>query len=89
MSAPTKWMDPFDDMSDEDFDEHVDQLFSEKPRTVGVSLRVPPDLLERVKRQAAQAGVPYQTFMKAVIEAAVARLERRPGKSHRRPTHSG
>jgi len=89
VSAVTKWTDPFDDMSDEEFDEHVDQLFSVRPRTVGVSLRVPPDLLERVKRQASQAGVPYQTFMKAVIEAAVARLERRPGKPHRRRTHSG
>lgn len=86
--STAKWTDPFDDMSDEEFDEHVDQLFSERPRTVGVSLRVPPDLLERVKRQAAGAGVPYQTFMKAVIEAAVSRLERRTGKSRRRPTQS-
>jgi len=53
LSAVTKWTDPFEDMSDEEFDERVDQLFSERPRTVGVSLRVPPDLLERVKRQAA------------------------------------
>ena len=89
MSAVNKWTDPFDEMSDEEFDEHIHQLFSERPRTVGVSLRVPPDLLERVKRQAARAGVPYQTFMKGVIEAAVARLEGRPGKPRRRPTHSG
>ena len=78
MSQAQPWTDPFDDMSDEDFDEHVDKLFSEKPRTVGVSLRVAPDLLERVKRQAAEAGVPYQTFMKSILETAVSRLERRP-----------
>ena len=30
MTAGTKWTDPFDDMSDEEFDEHVDQLFSER-----------------------------------------------------------
>lgn len=89
MSEATKWTDPFDDMSDEEFDEHVDQLFSVKSRTVGVSLRVPTDLLERVKRQAARAGVPYQTFMKSVIEAAVARLERRPASGRHRPTRSG
>ena len=77
MSAVKPWTDPFDGMTDEEFDAHVDELFSERPRTVGVSLRMPPDLLERVKRQATQAGVPYQTFMKSILEAAVSRLERR------------
>lgn len=86
MSVTPKWTDPFADMSDEEFDEHVDELFSGKPRTVGVSLRVPVDLLERLKRQASKAGVPYQTFMKSVLEAAVSRLERRPTSSPaRRP----
>jgi predicted DNA binding CopG/RHH family protein len=87
MSTATKWTDPFDDMSDEEFDEHVDALFSERPRTVAVSLRVPADLLERVKRQAKRAGVPYQTLMKSVLESAVSRLERRRptrvGRTHR------
>ena len=77
MSSMFKWTDPFDDMSDEEFDEHVDRLFAQRPHTVGISLRVQADLLERVKRQAKRAGVPYQTFMKSVLEAAVARLERR------------
>jgi predicted DNA binding CopG/RHH family protein len=78
VNVAPKWTDPFADMSDEEFDEHVDELFSGKPRNVGVSLRVPIDLLDRVKRQASKAGVPYQTFMKSVLEAAVSRLERRP-----------
>lgn len=82
MSAVTKWVDPFDDMSDDEFDQHVDQLFSAKPKTVGVSLRFPPDLLARVKRQAARVGVPYQTFMKSIVEAAVSRLETQGG-AHR------
>lgn len=77
MSTATTWTDPFDDMSDDEFDEHVEALFSERPRTVAVSLRVPADLLERLKRQAKRVGVPYQTLMKSVLEAAVARLERR------------
>jgi predicted DNA binding CopG/RHH family protein len=75
MSHAKQWIDPFDDMSDDEFDAHVDALFAKRLPTVGVSLRVAPDLLERVKRQAAQAGVPYQTFIKSVLEAAVARLE--------------
>lgn len=77
MKAARKWVDPFDEMSDEEFDAHVDALFSARPGSVAVSLRVAPDLLGRVKRQAARAGVPYQTFMKSILEAAVSRLERR------------
>ncbi len=88
MSQAQPWTDPFNDMSDEEFDEHVDQLFSEKPGTVGVSLRVAPDLLERVKRQEAEAGVPCQAFMKSILEAAVSRLERR-GRPPARRTGSG
>jgi predicted DNA binding CopG/RHH family protein len=88
MRTVTKWTDPFEDMSDEEFDEHVDALFSERPRMVAVSLRVPKDLLERLKRQATRAGVPYQTLMKSVLESAVARLERR-GPSRGRPAHRG
>jgi predicted DNA binding CopG/RHH family protein len=77
MKAAGNWVDPFDDMSDEEFDAHLDELFSARPGSVAVSLRVPPDLLGRVKRQAARAGVPYQTFMKSILETAVSRLERR------------
>jgi predicted DNA binding CopG/RHH family protein len=84
MSASRKWVDPFDDMSDADFDAHVDELFTARPSAVAVSFRVAPDLLGRVKRQAARAGVPYQTFMKGILEAGVSRLERR-GVGTRRP----
>lgn len=76
MSKTRPWIDPFDDMSDEELDAHVDTLFAKRPRTVGVSLRVPAELLERVRRQAARTGTPYQTFMKGMLEAAVDRLER-------------
>jgi len=77
MRAARNWLDPFDGMSDDEFDAHVDELFSSRPGSVAVSLRVAPDLLGRVKRQAARAGIPYQTFMKSILEAAVSRLERR------------
>lgn len=88
MTATRRWTDPFDDMSDEEFDAHVDALLSARPRTVGVSLRVPRDLLERLKREAARAGVPYQTFMKSMLEAALSRLERR-GSSAGRARRTG
>ncbi len=83
MSATRTWVDPFDDMSDEEFDEHVDKLFASRPSTVAVSLRMAPDLLGRVKRQAARAGVPYQTFMKGILEAGISRLERSASASRR------
>lgn len=89
MTATRRWVDPFDDMSDDDFDAHVEALFSARPKTVGVSLRVPPDLLERVKREAGRAGIPYQTFIKSMLEAGVSRLERRgPSASRGRKTAS-
>ncbi len=81
MSADRRVADPFDDMSDEEFDAHVDELFQARRRAASVSLRVAPELLGRLKREAANAGVPYQTFMKGILEAGVSRLERR-GSRH-------
>lgn len=83
MSAAKKWVDPFEDMSDADFDTHVDELFASRPSAVAVSFRLAPDLLSRVKREAARAGVPYQTFMKGILEAGVSRLERRTAVTKR------
>ena len=77
MKFARSWVDPFDEMSDEEFDAHVDRLFAARPATVAVSLRIAPDLLGRVKREAGRAGVPYQTFMKGILEAGLSRLERR------------
>ncbi len=77
MKATRKWVDPFDEMPDDEFDAHVDRLFATRPKTVAVSLRVAPELLQRVKRQAERVGVPYQTFVKSIVEAGVSRLERR------------
>jgi hypothetical protein len=81
MTASRKWIDPFDDMSDAVFDARVGELFAARPNAVALSLRLAPELLVRVKRQAARAGVPYQTFMKAILEAGVSRLERRAART--------
>ncbi len=89
MKVARSWVDPFDEMSDEEFDAHVDGLFAAPPATVAVSLRMAPDLLGRLKREAARAGVPYQTFMKGILEAGLSRFERRgprPGRSARTTT---
>ena len=60
MKTTHRWVDPF----------------AARPAAVSVSLRIAPELLSRVKRQAGRAGVPYQTFVKGIFEAAVSRLER-------------
>src|SRR5712691_7140910 len=89
MKVARGWVDPFDDMSDEDFDAHVGELFAAPPATVAVSLRMAPDLLGRAKREAARAGMPYQTFIKGILEAGLSRLERRglrAGRSARTTT---
>lgn len=78
MKASRSWVDPFDEVSDDEFDAQLVRLFSARSGSVAVSLRVAPDLLGRVKLQAARAGVPYQSFMKSILEGAVSRLERRP-----------
>ncbi|TMB58814.1 MAG: hypothetical protein E6I57_09015 [Chloroflexi bacterium] len=85
MNREFTWTDPYDDWTDDEIDEHFAKLFRQRPGTVAVSLRIAPDLLSRVKRQATRAGVPYQTFMKGVLEAGIARLERRPVKPKRSP----
>ncbi len=83
MKSARAWVDPFAEMSDDDFDKRVEGLFATRPAAVAVSLRIAPDLLGRVKRQAARAGIPYQTFMKSILEAGVAQLERRSNPTRR------
>lgn len=39
MKVARNWVDPFDEMLDEEFDAHVDALFSARPGSVAVSLR--------------------------------------------------
>jgi hypothetical protein len=79
--------DPYDSMIDSDFDEHVASLFERVPeRTVPVSIRWPEELLARVKRVAAEAGVPYQSLIKDFVAAALPVAERRQAsRSPRRP----
>ena len=84
MKVTRNWVDPFEQMSDEEFDMHLDELFAARPATVAVSLRMAPDLLTRVKRQASRADVRYQTFMKGILEAGVSRLERTSSGSSQR-----
>lgn len=75
-TKPTRkpFHDPFDDLSDEEFEREV--LDSLDQASTKISLRVPKDLLGRTKQVAERRGVPYQSLMKALIDQGVRRLER-------------
>ncbi len=45
--------------------------FEFQPKSERLNLRVPKALLDAVKTAAADAGIPYQRFIRQVLEAAV------------------
>jgi predicted DNA binding CopG/RHH family protein len=45
--------------------------FEFQPKTERVNMRLPKPLLDAVKASARKAGVPYQRFIRQVLEAAV------------------
>ena len=52
--------------------------FEFQPKDERVNMRLPRPLLDAVKATAARAGMPYQRFIRQVLEEAV-----RPGKARR------
>lgn len=47
--------------------------FEFEPKTERVNMRLPRPLLDAVKASAAKAGIPYQRFVRQVLEEAVRR----------------
>ncbi len=45
--------------------------FEFQPKSERVNMRLPRPLLDAVKAMAAEAGVPYQRFIRQAVEAAV------------------
>lgn len=78
-----KYVDPYEGMNDEEFEAHMIGLLS-KPESVSVSIRIPKLLLSRIKAVAGGVKQPYQTLMKGILEDAIQRLERTPGRRARR-----
>lgn len=73
--GPESWQyDPFDGMSDEEFEQEVASTLRERSTTI--SLRVPTVMLEQAKAQAARLGVPYQRLLKSLMAAGLDRLSR-------------
>lgn len=78
LTAPESFRDPYDAMSDEEFDAYVERLFGEpQGPTRSITLRMPEDLVTRLQRVAKARHVPYQRLMRRMLEEAVSALERR------------
>jgi predicted DNA binding CopG/RHH family protein len=64
------------DLTDFDLSAMTMVQFEFQPKTERINMRLPQPLLDAVKATAAKAGIPYQRFIRQVLERAV------------RPTHS-
>ena len=72
-----KYADPSERIGDAGVDEELVPLFAKhRSRSVLVSIRMPEELLERVKRLARTRETRYQTLMKRILEAALSQIER-------------
>ncbi len=59
------------DLTEYDLSKFRSILFEFQPKSERVNMRLPKPLLDAVKASAAKAGVPYQRFIRQVLEAAV------------------
>jgi predicted DNA binding CopG/RHH family protein len=59
------------DLTDYDLSELRTVLFEFQPKSERVNMRLPKPLLDAVKASAVKVGVPYQRFIRQVLEAAV------------------
>ncbi len=59
------------DLSQYDLSDMVPVRFELRRKDKSVSLRLPEQLLDAVRRRAKQAGMPYQRFNRAAIERAL------------------
>ena len=51
--------------------------FEFQPKSERVNMRLPKSLLDAVKAAAAEAGMPYQRFIRQALEAALAKPQSR------------
>jgi len=60
-------------LTEYDLSEFRSILFEFQPKSERVNMRLPKPLLDAVRASAAKAGIPYQRFIRQVLEAAVGR----------------
>lgn len=59
------------DLAEYDFSDMTPVSFELKRKDKSISIRLPEQLLEAVRRNAKSMGIPYQRFMRLAIEQAV------------------
>ena len=59
------------DLSDLDFSQFKPMPFELKPKDRSINLRIPDGLLKAVQDNAKQQGIPYQRYIRQVLEHAV------------------
>jgi predicted DNA binding CopG/RHH family protein len=59
------------DLTEYDLSELRTVLFEFQPKSERVNMRLPKPLLDAVKASARKAGIPYQRFIRQILEAAV------------------
>ena len=64
------------DLSDLDFSQFKPMRFEFQPKTERVNMRLPTELLQAVRRKAEAEGMPYQRYIRAALERAVAGKQR-------------
>jgi predicted DNA binding CopG/RHH family protein len=65
------------DLSEYDLSGFKRVRFEFQPKTERVNMRLPAELLQAVRRKAEAEGIPYQRFIRATLERAVAGKEKR------------
>jgi predicted DNA binding CopG/RHH family protein len=76
--ATQNFHDPYDAMSDDEFEAYRTRLFDEpQGPTRSITVRMPEVLLTRLQHMALQRHMPYQRLMKRMLEESVSGLERR------------
>jgi predicted DNA binding CopG/RHH family protein len=67
--------DPYDGMSDKEFEAEVlASIDAAKLRQKAISIKLPEALLERTRAEAKRRGIPYQTLIKIVLEKSLDQL---------------
>jgi predicted DNA binding CopG/RHH family protein len=59
------------DLTEYDLSQLRTVLFEFQPKSERVNMRLPKPLLDAVKALAREAGMPYQRFIRQILEAAV------------------
>ncbi len=59
------------DLTEYDLSEMQTMQFEFQPKSERVNMRLPKPLLDAVKASATKAGMPYQRFIRQLLEAAV------------------